>query len=103
GRMPARATADNKGQHVANILGALDAARAGTLRWRVRVILDGEEEHGSPNLGAIASAHRDRLAADVLVCSDGPKQKNRPTLVMGVRGLLQVHLAVQHRQRTALP
>ncbi|HEU5321665.1 MAG TPA: hypothetical protein VFX28_12725, partial [Methylomirabilota bacterium] len=34
--MVARGGADNKGQHVANILGALDAARAGTLRWRVR-------------------------------------------------------------------
>jgi acetylornithine deacetylase/succinyl-diaminopimelate desuccinylase-like protein len=100
--MVARGGADNKGQHVANILGALDAARAGTLRWRLRIILDGEEEHGSPNLGAIARAHRDRLAADVLVCSDGPKQKNRPTLVMGVRGMLEVHLTVENGQRTAI-
>jgi acetylornithine deacetylase/succinyl-diaminopimelate desuccinylase-like protein len=77
--------ADNKGQHLANVLGALDAARAGRAQWRVRIILDGEEEHGSPNLDAIARAHRARLAADLLVGSDGPKQKNAPTLVMGVR------------------
>jgi len=100
--MVARGGADNKGQHVANVLGALDAARAGTLRWRVRIILDGEEEHGSPNLGAIARAHRERLAADVLVCSDGPKQKNRPTLVTGVRGMLEAHLTVENGQRTAV-
>jgi acetylornithine deacetylase/succinyl-diaminopimelate desuccinylase-like protein len=100
--MVARGGADNKGQHVANILGVLDAARAGTLRWRVRVILDGEEEHGSPHLGDIARAHRDRLAADVSVSSDGPKAKNRPTLVMGVRGMLEVHLTVQNGQRTAV-
>ncbi|MGH7267803.1 MAG: M20/M25/M40 family metallo-hydrolase [Candidatus Rokuibacteriota bacterium] len=100
--MVARGGADNKGQHVANILGALDAARAGTLRWRVRVILDGEEEHGSPHLGEIAAAHRGRLAADLCVSSDGPKQKNRPTLVMGVRGMLEVHLAVENGQRTAV-
>jgi acetylornithine deacetylase/succinyl-diaminopimelate desuccinylase-like protein len=68
----------------------------------VRIILDGEEEHGSPNLGAIARAHRERLAADVLICSDGPKQKNRPTLVMGVRGMLEAHLAVENGQRTAV-
>jgi acetylornithine deacetylase/succinyl-diaminopimelate desuccinylase-like protein len=100
--MVARGGADNKGQHVANILGALDAAWAGTLRWRVRVILDGEEEHGSPQLGDIARTHRDRLAADVCICSDGPKQNNRPTLVMGVRGMLEVHLAVANGQRTAV-
>ncbi len=100
--MVARGGADNKGQHTANLLGALEAARAGTLRWRVRVILDGEEEHGSPHLGAIARAHRERLAADVCVCSDGPKQQNRPTLVMGVRGMLQVALAVTNGQRTAV-
>ena len=50
----ARGGADNKGQHLSNVLGALDAARAGRAQWRVRVILDGEEEHGSPNLDAIA-------------------------------------------------
>jgi acetylornithine deacetylase/succinyl-diaminopimelate desuccinylase-like protein len=100
--MVARGGADNKGQHVANILGALDAARAGTLRWRVRIILDGEEEHGSPHLGDIARAHRERLAAEVCVCSDGPKQKNRPTLVLGVRGMLEVHLTAENGQRTAV-
>ena len=100
--MVARGGADNKGQHLANVLGALDAARAGTLAWRVRIILDGEEEHGSPHLGDIARAHRDRLAADVCVSSDGPQQKNRPTLVTGVRGMLEVHLTVENGQRTAV-
>ncbi len=94
----ARGGADNKGQHLANVLGALDARRAGTLAWTVKIILDGEEEHGSPHLDAIARAHRDRLGARVLIGSDGPKQKNRPTLVMGVRGLLQVDLVADNGQ-----
>src|SRR5438552_18699910 len=51
---------DNKGQHLANALGALDAVRAETAQWTVKIILDGEEEHGSPNLTAIAQAHRAR-------------------------------------------
>ena len=92
----ARGGADNKGQHVSNILGAMDAVRAGTARWKVKIILDGEEEHGSPNLEAIARAHRARLAADVLIGSDGPKQRNAPTLVMGVRGLLTVDLVADN-------
>ncbi|MGH7275974.1 MAG: M20/M25/M40 family metallo-hydrolase, partial [Candidatus Rokuibacteriota bacterium] len=98
----ARGGADNKGQHLANVLGALDAARAGRAQWRVRIILDGEEEHGSPNLDAIARAHRDRLAADVLIGSDGPKQQNAPTLVMGVRGLVGVELAADNGRPASL-
>ncbi len=94
----ARGGADNKGQHLANALGALDAARAGTAQWTVKIILDGEEEHGSPNLTAIAQAHRARLAAHVLIGSDGPKHKNRPTLVMGVRGLLGVDIVADNGQ-----
>ena len=98
----ARGGADNKGQHLANVLGALDAARAGRAQWRVRIILDGEEEHGSPNLDAIARAHRDCLAADVLIGSDGPKQKNAPTLVMGVRGLVGVELVADNGRPASL-
>jgi acetylornithine deacetylase/succinyl-diaminopimelate desuccinylase-like protein len=94
----ARGGADNKGQHLSNVLGAMDAVRAGRQQWKVKIILDGEEEHGSPNLEAIARAHRARLAADVLIGSDGPKQKNAPTLVMGVRGLLGVDLVADNGQ-----
>jgi acetylornithine deacetylase/succinyl-diaminopimelate desuccinylase-like protein len=86
----ARGAADNKGQHLANILGVLEARKAGKLAWDVKIILDGEEEVGSPNLGAIVQAHRDKLAADFMVGSDGPKSDNRPTLLLGVRGLLAV-------------
>jgi acetylornithine deacetylase/succinyl-diaminopimelate desuccinylase-like protein len=98
----ARGGADNKGQHLANALGALDAARAGRAQWTVRIILDGEEEHGSPNLDAICRAHRDRLRADLLIGSDGPKQKNEPTLVMGVRGLLGVELTADNGKPASL-
>jgi acetylornithine deacetylase/succinyl-diaminopimelate desuccinylase-like protein len=100
--MVARGGADNKGQHLANVLGALDAARAGTLQWTVKIVLDGEEEHGSPHLEALARAHRDRLRADVVICSDGPKQRNRPTLVMGVRGLLGVDIVADNGQRASV-
>jgi acetylornithine deacetylase/succinyl-diaminopimelate desuccinylase-like protein len=98
----ARGGADNKGQHLSNVLGALDAVRAGRAQWRVKIILDGEEEHGSPNLEAIARAHRARLMADVLIGSDGPKQKDAPTLVMGVRGLLGVNLVADNGQPASL-
>ncbi len=92
----ARGGADNKGQHLAALLGLLDAARAGTLQWHVKVLLDGEEEHGSPHLRAVAERYRDLLVADLVVGSDGPKQRNRPTLVLGVRGLLIVDIVAEN-------
>lgn len=101
-QMVARGGCDNKGQHMANILGALDAARAGTLRWTVKVLLDGEEEHGSPNLRAICERYRDRLYADILIGSDGPKPRNQPALLMGVRGLLGVNIVAENGQPASL-
>jgi len=98
----ARGGADNKGQHLSNVLGAMDAVAAGAAQWKVKIILDGEEEHGSPNLEAIVLAHRDTLSADVLIGSDGPKQKNAPTLVMGVRGLLTVNLVADNGQQASV-
>jgi acetylornithine deacetylase/succinyl-diaminopimelate desuccinylase-like protein len=100
--MVARGGCDNKGQHIANILGALDAARAGTLQWTVKVILDGEEESGSPHLQEICVRHRDLLRAEVLIGSDGPKQANQPTLTMGVRGLLGVDLYADNGRPASL-
>ena len=100
--MVARGCVDNKGQHLAHVLAALAAARAKALRWRVRVLLDGEEEHGSPHLPAIVQAHHARVAADVCICSDGPKQQNRPTLMLGARGVIHVHLSVENGQPTGV-
>jgi len=92
-----RGGVDNKGQHLANILGVLHARQAGTLRGAVKILLDGEEEHGSPNLAAIVLRHRDLLAADLLLGSDGPKTANNaPTVVLGCRGLLGVEVRVDN-------
>ena len=100
--MVARGGCDNKGQHLANILGALDAARAGTLRWTVKVLLDGEEEHGSPHLRAICERYRDRVTCDILVGSDGPKPRNQPALLLGVRGLLGVDIVADNGRPASL-
>jgi acetylornithine deacetylase/succinyl-diaminopimelate desuccinylase-like protein len=93
----ARGSADNKGQHLASLLGVLRAKAAHKLKWNVKVILDGEEEVGSPNLKAIVETHRGKLKADFMVGSDGPKSDNRPTLLLGVRGLLMVEVTCHNR------
>ena len=95
--MVARGSADNKGQHLANILGVLRTKKAGRLQWQVKILLDGEEEIGSPNLGAITQTHQARLKAALMVGSDGPKNDNLPTLLLGVRGLLALEIRCQNR------
>jgi acetylornithine deacetylase/succinyl-diaminopimelate desuccinylase-like protein len=65
-------------------------------------MLEGEEESGSPNLVAIVRRHRDRLRADLCLCADAPKVDNRPTLVLGVRGIIHLHLSAANGQATGL-
>ena len=94
GRIYARGSGDNKGQHLAQLL-ALRAYRetAGELPVNVKVLVEGEEESSSPNLALFVQENRDLLHADVVYVSDGPvHESGRPLLVMGVRGILYVEL-----------
>src|SRR5215211_7670418 len=68
GRLYGRGGADNKGQHLAQLL-AMESllATRGELPCTVKLLLDGEEEIGSPHLAGFAAANRERLAADLVV------------------------------------
>jgi len=85
GRIYARGSADNKGQHFAH-LKAIEAIASvvGDLPVHVKILLDGEEERGSPNLARFVCEHRDQLAADVVYTSDGPYHAScRPVINSG--------------------
>lgn len=97
GRMFGRGTGDNKGQHLAHILGvgALLATQ-GSLPVGIRLVLEGEEESSSPHLDAFVAAHRDLLECEVAITSDGPMAPGDiPTIACGVRGILSFELRVQ--------
>jgi acetylornithine deacetylase/succinyl-diaminopimelate desuccinylase-like protein len=101
GRLYGRGSADNKGQHLAQLLAveSLLAARGG-LPCSVKVLLDGEEEIGSPHLAAFAAGHRERLAADLVVWSDGPVDPGGGwRLVFGVRGVASFELRARGANR----
>jgi acetylornithine deacetylase/succinyl-diaminopimelate desuccinylase-like protein len=101
GRLYGRGTGDNKGQHLAQILG-MEAlrARGGELPCNVKVLLDGEEEVGSPNLPAFVDGHREELAADLAIWSDGPvHESGRWCLVFGVRGIVTFELRARGANR----
>lgn len=98
GRMYGRGTGDNKGQHLAQLLG-LRALRelTGGFPCRVTVLLDGEEEIGSPNL---AEAVRQVGQPDLVVWSDGPvHDSGRACVVLGVRGILTFELRARGADR----
>jgi len=101
GRIYARGVADNRGQHLAHILG-LEAWRdcRGTLPLNVKVLLEGEEEVGSPRMPGFVADSRDLLRADVCVISDGGvDDSGRSVIRFGVRGVLSFELRARGAAR----
>lgn len=100
-RVYGRGTADNKGQHSVNLaaLRAVRKARGGRLGFNAKFIIEMGEEIGSPDLNAVCGALRQELAADLFLGSDGPRlAAERPTIFLGCRGGLRIHLDVTLRE-----
>ena len=101
GRIFARGVADNKGQHLAQIL-AIEAHLKvhGRLPCNVTLLLEGEEEVGSPHMAEFVRTQRDLLKADVAVTADGPMHASgRPNLKFGSRGVVSFELRARHARR----
>lgn len=99
-RVYGRGTADNKGQHSINLaaLRAVRDARGGRLGFNAKFIVEMGEEIGSPDLGKVCELNRDALKADLFMASDGPRlSADRPTLFLGCRGGIRIHLDVNLR------
>ncbi|MEN9845705.1 MAG: hypothetical protein RIS36_852 [Pseudomonadota bacterium] len=96
GRMYARGAQDNKGQ-VFFFLKAVEALRAqGADLPTIKVLIEGEEESGSVAMHEGLPQWREALSADILmVCDTGMVAHGRPTITMGLRGIIgcevQVH------------
>src|SRR3954470_21781206 len=99
-RVYGRGTADNKGQHSINLsaLAAVRETRGGKLGFNVKFIVEMAEEIGSPDLRQVCESLRDELKADLFLASDGPRlAADRPTIFLGCRGGLRIHLDVNLR------
>lgn len=94
GRLFARGSGDNKGQHFAH-LKAVEAFLAvrGALPVNLKIMLEGEEECGSRNLPAFVEEHRELLQADGVFSADGPMHESwRPMVFLGLRGIVTMEL-----------
>src|SRR3982075_101600 len=99
-RVYGRGTADNKGQHSINMsaLAAVRETRGGKLGFNAKFIIETGEEIGSPDLRQVCEQLRDELKADLFVGSDGPRlSADRPTIFLGCRGGIRIHLEVNLR------
>lgn len=95
-----RGTADNKGQHSVN-LAALESVLAvnGRLGFNLKFLMEMGEEYGSPGLADLVAENREAFAADMLIASDGPRiGRLQPTIFLGARGGLNIHLEVVARE-----
>jgi len=95
-----RGTADNKSQHLINML-ALEQviAERGRLGFNCKFLIETGEEIGSPDLRQVCEQYREELKADLLLASDGPRlSADRPTLFLGCRGGIRIHLNVNLRE-----
>src|SRR5271169_913321 len=100
-RVYGRGTADNKGQHSVNMAAfrAVREARGGKLGFNAKFIVEMGEEIGSPDLNKICASLREDLKADLLLASDGPRlAADHPTIFLGCRGGLRIHLDVILRE-----
>jgi acetylornithine deacetylase/succinyl-diaminopimelate desuccinylase-like protein len=99
-RVYGRGTADNKGQHSINLsaLRAVREARSGRLGFNAKFIIETGEEIGSPDLRQVCEQLRDELKADLFLGSDGPRlSADRPTIFLGCRGGIRIHLDLNLR------
>jgi len=93
----ARGAKDDKGEFISR-LAALDAVRSayGELPCNVIFLVEGEEENGSPNIAQFVLEHKDLLMADGSIWEEGGVERgNRPSLLLGVRGVLFVEMTVE--------
>src|SRR5215217_3183873 len=100
-RVYGRGTADNKGQHSINLaaLRAVRETRGGKLGFNAKFIVETAEEIGSPDLRQVCLSLRDELKADLFLAPDGPRlAADRPTIFLGCRGGLRIHLDVNLRE-----
>jgi len=93
GRVFARGSADNKGNHMAAIKAVEYCIKGGGLPVNVRFLIEGEEEITGESLGRYVRENAKRLATDwVLVWDGGFGEDGSPSLTLGLRGILYVEL-----------
>ena len=100
-RIYGRGTADNKGQHsiLLSALRAVREARAGGSASTPSSSSRPAKRSVRRTCAQVCDSLRDDLRADLFLASDGPRlSADRPTIFLGCRGGLRIHLDVDLRE-----
>lgn len=98
GKIFGRGTADNKGQHMIQIMAIKKLLAEGKkLPINFKFIIEGEEEIGSISIEDLAQKYSKNLfKCDYLMVSDtGMPKKGQPAIDTGLRGLLYTEVLIQ--------
>jgi len=95
-----RGVADNKGQHLINLLALLSVLKIRKkLGFNLKIIFEMGEEIGSPGLFDLCEKYKDYFKSDVLIASDGPRVAvDVPTVFLGSRGAINFELEAKYRE-----
>ena len=101
GRLYARGSADNKGQHLAHLNAVEAYLKTGTeLPCDLTFVIEGEEEVGSTCLGGFLKKNIKELRCDAVVISDnGLPSVDLPALTYALRGILAVEVILHGPSR----
>lgn len=101
GRLYARGSADNKGQHLAHLNAVEAYLKTGTeLPCDLTFVIEGEEEVGSKCLGGFLKQNIKELRCDAVVISDnGLPSVDLPALTYALRGILAVEVILHGPSR----
>ncbi|KPV61824.1 MAG: putative metallohydrolase [Candidatus Bathyarchaeota archaeon BA1] len=97
GKIIARGASDNKGNIVSR-LKVIEAFLKTTddVPCNIKFVVEGEEEIGSPHFHHFIADQRDLLSADAAVWEfGGLDEKDRPTITLGLKGMLYVELTAR--------
>ena len=100
GKIYGRGVADNKGQHLINLMALRSVLKVRKkLGFNLKIIFEMGEEIGSPGLLKLCENYKDYLKSDVLIASDGPSVSvDVPTVFLGSRGAINFELEVKYRE-----
>jgi acetylornithine deacetylase/succinyl-diaminopimelate desuccinylase-like protein len=101
GRVYARGSVDNKGQHLAHLNAVEAFLKTGTeLPCDLTFVIEGEEEVGSRSLGGFLKKNVKELRCDAVVISDnGLPSLELPALTYALRGIMAVEVMLHGPSR----
>jgi acetylornithine deacetylase/succinyl-diaminopimelate desuccinylase-like protein len=96
GRVFARGSSDNKGNHMVTVKAVEHLFAAGGPPLNLRFIIEGEEEISGESLPKYLRANGDKLKTDaVLIWDGGMDQEDNPAMATALRGILYTELHAQ--------